>query len=296
MRRSLAAALLGISLWTGSLAWSAFVMTHTVLDPDRSEHVADALLEDDAVRDRMASNIAGGVEAALPPGTPVDRAALDAGAQAALASPEVEALVRDAMVQTHRAFVGEGEVPGSIDGVVPGAPAVEVPLPTERVPDLGPVRRALLAAAPVLALLAAAGTVLALVVTDDRRGVVRRAGRWAVGLSAVVLLVAYGVPALVREVAPDQAEVVAALVGALAATTRGPAMVLGAAGVAGLLLSLVWRPARAAEVPRRRWRAVARDRSRWAPAGRRELATCSATDRLRPRPPAARAGSGPGSR
>ena len=269
MRRSLAAVLLGVSLWMGSLAWSAFVMTRTVLDPGRSEAVADALLEDQAVRDRMASNIASGIEAALPPGATVDRAELDTGAEAALASPVVEALVRDALVQTHRAFVGDGAVPASIDGVVPGAPAVEVPLPTERVPDLGPVRSALLAAAPVLASLAAAGTVLALVVTNDRRAVVRRASRWAIGLSAVVLLIAYGVPPVVRAVAPDQAEVVAALVGALAATTRGPAAALAAAGAAGLLLSLVRR---------------------------RDPATRRATDRLRPPRPTVLPGSAPGSR
>ena len=50
MRRTLAAAILGISLWIGSLAWSGFIMTSTVLNPDRSEDVAEALLDNDAVR------------------------------------------------------------------------------------------------------------------------------------------------------------------------------------------------------------------------------------------------------
>ena len=63
MRRTLAAAVLGLSLWIGSLAWSGFVMTRTVLDPGRSEAVAEALLDNDAVRDQLVANIAGGIEA-----------------------------------------------------------------------------------------------------------------------------------------------------------------------------------------------------------------------------------------
>ena len=246
-------------------------MTRTVLDPGRSEDIADALLEDEAVRDQLEANIAGGVRAALPPGTPVDSATIDAGAETALASPAVELLVRDALVRSHQAFLGEGEAPRSIeseafgasardavvaerpelDGVLPPAPSIEVPLPTERLPNLGPVRRGLLTAVPLLALVAGAGVVLALVVTTDRRRVVRRAGFWAIGLSGFVLVFAYGIPALAQRFAPDQAQVVAALVSALAAATRGPALVLAGTGVAAVVTSVVWRraPARAAAPP-----------------------------------------------
>ncbi len=263
VRRALAAALLGISLWLGSLAWSGFLLTRTVLDPDRSRHVAEALYEDDAVRDRLATNIAGGVQAALPPGVPVDRAELDAGARQALESPAVEAVVVDAFVRTHQAMLGEGDVPTELDpgafgaagreslvqsrpeldAILPAAPEVTVPLPTERVPDLGPVRRGLLAAVPVLALASAAGALLALLVTPNRPAILRRAGVWAVGLSAVVLAFAYGVPWLAATFAPSQSEVVAALVGAMAAETRLPAITLGALGLAGIVLSVLWRAA-----------------------------------------------------
>ncbi|HEY1118600.1 MAG TPA: hypothetical protein VGE43_12890, partial [Acidimicrobiales bacterium] len=180
VRRALAAALLGLSLWIGSLAWSGFLLTRTVLDPDRSERVAEALYEDEAVRDRLAANIAGGVQAALPPGAPVDDATIDAGADAALASPAVEALFVDAFVRTHQAMLGEGDVPREIDGgsfgaagreslvaahpaldgVLPAAPELAVPLPTERVPNLGPVRRGLLSAVPILAAASAVGALL----------------------------------------------------------------------------------------------------------------------------------------
>lgn len=266
MRRSLAAALLGISLWIGSLAWSGFLMTRTVLDPSRSERVAETLLENEAVRAQLVDNIAGAIEAGLPPGAPVDRAALEVGAEQALDSPAVRTLVLDAFVRSHQAFLGEGDPPRSIDGgafgaaarqavidrnpalagVVPEAPSIEVPLPTKRIPDLGPVRRGLLTAVPILAGAAVVGAALALLVTTNRPAVIRRAGFWAIGLSAVVLVFAYGVPALAQEVAPSQAEVVAALVAALAESTRGPALALAGAGVAGIVLSLLWRPAASA--------------------------------------------------
>lgn len=263
VRRALAAALLGISLWLGSLAWSGFLLTRTVLDPDRSRHVAEALYEDDAVRDRLAANIAGGVQAALPAGLAVERSTIDAGAEQALDSPAVEALFVDAFVRTHQAMLGEGDVPRQIDGgsfgtagreslvgarpeldaILPAAPDVAVPLPTERVPNLGPVRQGLLGAVPLLATAAAVGAVLALLVSSNRPAVIRRAGIWAVGLSAVVLAFAYGVPALAAAVAPSQSEVIAALVGAMAAETRVPAITLGALGLAGIVLSLFWRAA-----------------------------------------------------
>jgi hypothetical protein len=258
--------MLGISLWIGSLAWSGFVMTRTVLNPDRSEDIADALLEDEAVRAQLEANIAGGVAAALPPGAPVDRAAIDAGAATALDSPAVEAVIRDALVRTHQGFLGEGDVPRSVesdafggsardalvaerpelDGVLPAAPSIEVPLPTERLPNLGPVRRGLSSAVPLLALVSAIGVLLSLVVTTDRPRVIRRAGVWAVGLSAVVLLFAYGVPALAHELAPDQAQIVAALVSALAAATRGPALALAGAGLAAIVVASLWRSSPAA--------------------------------------------------
>lgn len=285
VRRALAAALLGISLWIGSLAWSGFLLTRTVLDPDRSARVAEALYDDEAVRDRLAANIAGGVEAALPPGVPVPPAEIDAGARQALDSPAVEAVFVDAFVRTHQAMLGEGDVPEEVDpgafgaagreslvaarpdldAVLPAAPELAVPLPTERIPDLGPVRRGLLTAVPLLAAASAAGVLLALLVSSNRPAVVRRAGMWAVGLSAVVLVFAYGVPALAATVAPSQAEVIAALVGAMAAETRVPAVTLGLIGVAGIVLSLFWRAAPAL----RRDAVPAQRQGRPEPVGRR---------------------------
>ncbi len=261
-----AAVLLAVSLWIGSLAWTGFILTRTVLDPGRSEAVADALLDDPDVRAQLVENIAGGLDAAVPDEAGIERSTLDAAAEQALASPEVEALFRAALVDTHQAFLGEGDAPRSIDGgafgsaardaliearpelagVLPESPSVGIPLPTERVPDLGPVRRALDAVVPLLAGVAALGALTALLITSNRPAILRRAGAWAIGLSSIVLLVAFGVPALAQSVAPDQATVVAALVSALAEASRGPALALAGAGLAGIVASFVWRPAAAA--------------------------------------------------
>lgn len=263
MRRALAAVLLAVSLWIGSLAWTGFIMTRTVLDPGRSEAVAGALLDDPDVHDQLVANIGNGLEAALPDSAAIDRASIDAAAEQALDDPTTQGLFRAALVETHQAFLGEGEAPRSIDGgafgaaardalvesnpeldgVIPASPRIEIPLPTERVPNLGPVRRALDTAVPLLAGVAAFGALVALVITSNRPAILRRAGVWAIALSAFVLIFAFGVPALAQSIAPDQATVVAALVGALAEASRGPALALAGAGVAGVVASFLWRPA-----------------------------------------------------
>lgn len=261
VRRALAAAVLGISLWLGSLAWSGFVLLRTVLDPERSRDVAEALYEDETVRAQLADNIAGGIASAVPPGVPVPRDGIDATATAALDSPAVEAVFVDALARTHAAFLGEGEPPRSVDAgafgaaardvvverspeldaLLPASPELAIALPTEQVPNLGPVRDALAAAVPVLAVAAGAGTLLALVVTSHRPAVVRRAGVWAIGLSATALVLAYGVPYVAEAVLPGQAAVISALVRAMAEATRVPALALAGTGVGAVVVAALWR-------------------------------------------------------
>jgi hypothetical protein len=294
VRRALAAAVLGISLWVGSLAWTGFLLLRTVLDPGRSRSVAEALYEDEQVRAQLVDGIADSVAASLPPGTPLPRDAVESTATAALDSPAVEALFVDALARTHAAFLGEGRPPDSVDpgalgaaardtvvarnpgldAVLPASPELAVPLPTERVPNLGPVRDLLAATVPLLALLSVTGIALALLVTSNRPAIIRRAGVWAIGLAAFVLVFAYGIPALATQFAPGQAAVIAALVRAMAETTRGPALALGAVGALAVVGSMLWRgkPAAApARTARRPVRGVAhppppRTRSRPVPA------------------------------
>lgn len=263
MRGALAAAVLGLSLWIGSLAWSGFVLLGTVLDPDRSGEVAEALYDDEVVRAQLADGLAAAIRAALPPGAPVPAGAVEAAAEGALASAVVEAVFVDALTQTHSAFLGEGEPPDRIDtgglgtavrdgavarqpaldAILPAEPQLAVDLPTERLPDLGPVRDLIAAAVPVLALVSLTGAIVALLVAADRPAVVRRAGASAVGLSTLVLVVGYGVPWVAARVLPDRAAVVDALIREISETTRGPALVLAGLGATAVLASTLWRHA-----------------------------------------------------
>ena len=71
MRRGLAGLILGLSLAIASLAWAGFVMNHTVLDPGRSERLADQMLENETLRAALVSRLADSMAAALPEGTPI---------------------------------------------------------------------------------------------------------------------------------------------------------------------------------------------------------------------------------
>jgi hypothetical protein len=269
-RRSLAGLVLGLSLVAGSLAWAGFVALHTVLDPGRSEAVAEELYENTAVRNALVANIADAFAAALPEGVTFPQEQLEALAVTVLDDPAVEFLITEALVQTHAAFLGEGEPPRTLDAgaigeatraalvsldpaldaVLPPAPELVVELPTDRVPNLGGLRRLLRTIVPLLAIGSAIGIVSALVVTTDRPGVLRRAGTWALTTSAFVLFVGFGIPWLVETFAPSQAEVVAALVAALLRSTLVPALALAGAGVLALVLAAAWPSGGRSRAPR----------------------------------------------
>lgn len=269
MRRAFATFVLTISLFIGATAWSGFLILNTVLDPGRSERMATTLLDDPDVRGQIRDNIARTIDANVPPEVPLPPGAVSDAADAALDSPAVEALVFDALVASHKALLGEGDAPASIDGgafgaaardelvaeypdlegVLPAAPSLEIPMPTERIPDLRPVRDFLKVVVPALALVAAVGATLALVITSDRPAVLRRAGFWAVGLSAMALAVAVGIPALAHRFLPDQAAVISGVIGAMAERTRLPALAMAVAGLVGIGLSFLWRPAGRAASP-----------------------------------------------
>lgn len=294
IRRSIAGMILGVSLLVASLAWSGFVALRTVLDPGQSQRIADKLYDDPQVRDALAGNIAGALVSLFPPGVDVPPDQVDAVATAVLDDPRVEFLVTQAFVQTHAAFLGDGDMPDQLDAgvvgqaardqlvaaepqldaVLPAAPALAVPLPTERIPDLGPLRATLQAAVPILALLAVGGFVLALVTTSHRPSVLRRAGMWAIGAAALIVAAGLGLPWLIRRFAPDQGEVAAALFATLVESVLVPSLVLAGTGGAAIVAGMAWpsagraraRPPRRAE-PARRPSPAPHDRRPPRPAG-----------------------------
>lgn len=265
IRRSIGGAILGFALFVGSFAWSGFVALQTVFDPDRSREVAEELLDNDEVRAQLAENLSGAIASLIPREVPVEDGLVEQVTVQLLNDPTVEETILAAFADTHAAFLGEGDVPGQIDlspvaavarqnlvaaapqldTVVPASPPLTVPLPTDRVPNASPVRSFLQAAVPVLAAVAAFGAILALVATNDRPSILRRAGTWALTTTAIYLVLGLGVPYALRQYAPDQAEVIAALLSALLRSLLVPSIALGLAGLALLGVSAAWSASRA---------------------------------------------------
>ena len=265
IRRSIGGAILGFALFIGSFAWSGFVALQTVFDPDRSREVAEELLDNDEVRAQLAENLSGAIASLIPREVPVEDGLVEQVTVQLLNDPTVEETILAAFTDTHAAFLGEGDVPGQIDlspvavvarqnlvaaapqldTVVPASPPLTVPLPTDRVPNASPIRSFLEAAVPVLAAVAAFAAILALVATNDRPSILRRAGTWALTTTAIYLILGLGVPYALRQYAPDQAEVIAALLSALLRSLLIPSIGLGLAGLALLGISAAWSAARA---------------------------------------------------
>ena len=272
IRRSIGGAILGFALFVGSFAWSGFVALQTVFDPDRSREVAEELLDNDEVRSQLAENLSGAIASLIPLEVPVEEGVVEDVTAEILNDPAVEQAILAAFADTHAAFLGEGDVPGRVDlsavavaarerlvtaapqldTVVPDAPPLTLELPTDRVPDASPIRSFLRAAVPVLTIVAAAGAILALFATNDRPSILRRAGAWALTTTAAYLILGLGVPYALRQFAPDQAEVIAALLSALLRSLLVPSIALGLAGLALLGISALWSGAAASRGSARR--------------------------------------------
>jgi hypothetical protein len=273
IRRGIAGLILGLSLLAASLSWSGFLALRTVFDTDRSRDVAEELLDNDDVVSQLATNFAGVIDAAVPADAALPEGLAEEAATAALGDPAVRELMLTAFVDTHRAFLGDGDAPGEVDltpiaesvrptlvaavpgleSVLPESTRLVIPLPTEHIPDASPVESFLERAVPALAIVAVLGAFVALVFTSDRPSILRRAGFWALGTTAVYLVLGLGVPRLLRAAIPDQGEVLAALLTALLRTTIAPSIVLAVCGAGLIVASMIWG---SAEVGERRPRRV----------------------------------------
>lgn len=263
LRRFVAGALLGVSLFVGSLAWSGFLVLRTVLEPDRSSEIAEELLENEQVRSQLASNFVDVIFGAMLQNASVqqlDKAALESVANDLLQDPEVKALIISSLADTHAAFLGEGDAPQSLDlssfgetarrslvdidpaldALLPVAPSLLVPLPTEHIPDASPVRSFLLKAIPLIAIGAAIGVLAAFFTTTDRPSILRRAGYWAISTAAFYLIAGFGIQWLFNRFSPNGTEVLAAFIVAVLRSTLIPAIVMGIVGVALLGASVLW--------------------------------------------------------
>ncbi len=260
MRRGLAGLILGLSLVVASVSWAGFVMGRTVLDPGRSERLADQILDNETLRAALVGRLSDGLGAALPANVPIPRQDLELAADRALEDPRVDALLRDGVVRVHQNALEGNAEPVAIDAtalgaatrdsliqlrpelesVVPAAPPVIIELPTGGLSWLGTVRRTVQRFTLVLALLAVAGATTALVVAKNRPAVLRRVSTWAFGTAAFWLVVGYGIPFLAKTVAPTSTAIVAAVIDVFFGAMIQPAIAMAVFGVLLLGLSFLW--------------------------------------------------------
>lgn len=270
-RRVIAGIILGPALLIGSFAWSGYLALGTIFDEDRSATIAQELLDNEKVKAQVADNIASAITSALPEGVPVTQEQIDSAALAVLNDQRVTGLVINSFGQTHRSFLGLNEVPQTVDlnpvadvareqiaSVSPEAAAAipadtdwSVELPTENIPNSSPVKDFLETAVPYLAGISIVMVLMAFLTTSDRPSVLRKAAFWAIGTTAVYLILGYGVPALLRFVLGEQAEIFAALLTAVLRSTLVPSIVLGSVGAALLVASWIWPDDRREPAPRR---------------------------------------------
>jgi hypothetical protein len=259
-RRVIAGLILGPALLIGSFAWSGYLVLRSVFDEDRTEKIAEELLSNDEVRAQLAENLGDAISAMLPDDVPLTAEQIDAAALRVLDDERVTDLFLVAFGSTHRAFLGHGDAPQSLDlapvaaaareqiaaisptaaASLPEAPEFVVELPTERIPNASPVKSFLETAVPFLAGISVVLVLMAFLTTSNRPSVLARAARWAIGATAIYLLFGLGVPALLRAVAPDQVEVLAALLTAVLRETLVPSIVLGVVGAGLLVASWLW--------------------------------------------------------
>ncbi|MEZ5340051.1 MAG: hypothetical protein R2706_00985 [Acidimicrobiales bacterium] len=250
MRRGLAELILGVSLLLASLTWAGFVTTHTVLDPNQSERLADQVLDNETLRSALVGRLADSLAAALPDGATVPQQTLESIAATALDDPSVERLVRDGIVKTHQNALNGVSEPVLLDGsalstavrtalvgdrpeldsLVPEAPAVAFELPTTGLSWFGKMRNAIERLVIIGFLLASAGAIFSLVVAKNRAAILRRVSFWAFGASAFWLAVSYLVPYLAEQVGPTSTAIASAMTDVLFGAMVRPAIIMAAFG------------------------------------------------------------------
>jgi hypothetical protein len=260
-RRLVGGVLVALGLVAASLAWAGFSLTRTILDPDASQRIADAVYDDPEVQAYLKDSMVAAAGPFLDAG--VARSDVHDAADRALDDPQVEEAMVGGLVRAHQRLLGEDprpEEPITIDATVlaaatrtelvnsdpallgglPEVPTMSVTLPTESIPDLGNLRATVVGAVALLATATVALVVAAFVVTDNRARVLRRVGLWAIG--AAVFWVVFGlvVPWLAHLLMPDEAIVMASIWGVAAEGMIDPSIVAACAGVVALVLSIIW--------------------------------------------------------
>ena len=260
MRRGLASLIMGLSLLLATASWAGFVMSRTVLDPGRSERLADTLLDNEEVRAVIVDRLADSVESQIPAEVPVTRNTIETAADAALEDPRVEGLIRDGFVRAHQNALEGNDDPvmldasalgnagrdavvalqPELDAVLPATPSLEVQLPSTGLSWLGTVKRYVDRFTLIGGVLSLIGVTTAFVLARNRAAALRRIAFWAFGASAFWLAVAYALPWILERVAPSSVSIASAAIDVFFEAMIRPAVTLAAIGVGLLLLSFIW--------------------------------------------------------
>ncbi len=260
MRRGLASLIMGLSLLVATASWAGFVMSRTVLDPGRSERLADTLLDNEEIRATIIDRLADSAEAQIPADVPVARDVLEEGAANALDDPRVEALIRDGLVQVHQNALNGVDEPVMLDAAalgqagrdavvaqqpdleqfLPPTPSLEVELPSAGLSWLGTVKRAVDRFTLIGAVVAIVGISTAFVLARNRAAALRRVAFWAIAASAFWIAAAYALPWVLEQVAPSSVAIAMAAIDVFFGAMIRPAVTLAGIGVGLLLLSFFW--------------------------------------------------------
>lgn len=260
MRRGFASLIIGLSLIIASASWAGFTLSRTVLDPGRSERLADQLLENPDVRQALVTRLADVLEDQIPAEIPVRRQLLETGAEQALDDPRVEALIRDGFVRVHQnALEGNSEpvvvdagalgaagrdalvrARPELDRFLPATPTVELELPTAGLSWIGSVKNFVDRFTTLGAMVALAGAVSAFAIARNRGSVLRRVAFWGYGAAAFWLAVGYGIPWLAGNLSPTSAAIATAAADVFFGAMIRPAVTMAIVATVILVTGILW--------------------------------------------------------
>jgi len=259
MRRGLASLIIGLSLIVATVSWAGFTLSRTILDPGRSERLAEQLLENPQVREALVDRLSDAVEPQIPAEVPVSRGLIETGAETALDDPRVKALIVDGVVQYHRnALEGNPEpvvidaaalgsasrdslvaVRPELDQFLPAVPVIQLELPTTGFTWLATLKRFVDRFTLLGALVALAGGTLALLVAQDRGAVLRRVAFWGYGAAAFWIVVGFAVPRLADLLSPTSGAIASAAVDVFFGAMIRPAVTLAIVSTVVLIIGFL---------------------------------------------------------
>ena len=256
--------LLSLGMLVAGLAFTGWYWSRTVLDTERTERVAHAVLTDSTIRGFLAERI----EPVLAQRAPAAAAALTAQAGGAaptsagqtagvdatvvqsqladvLADPAIQRDLADFVGDLHRVVIGERTGPvtlaqSDVNRLVVAAAPSTPPESLAAIPSISfdppvtPINKLRAAGAHWWWLIGLAGMAMvgaALALSQDRRSNVRTIGTWLIGLSLIQLLVLWLIPV---HVVPAVTDNVWARTGSLIAEALNGGLVIGLFVILGI--------------------------------------------------------------